>query len=143
VQNLLKFCIFKGSEMLVLPLVVMGIISAIGGVVGLRLPETLFKKLPQTMEEGEEFGKDFGMKECLQCFPTRPDDLIEMKDLPINGTTINDETTPLQLEGSTNSPSATPLSPRRRSMRKILVHQMSSLELPVDKSGLVKLHYWY
>ena len=129
--------------MLVLPLVVMGIISAIGGVVGLRLPETLFKKLPQTMEEGEEFGKDFGMKECLQCFPTRPNDLIEMKDMPVNG--INDETTPLQREGSTHhSPSATPLSsPRRRSMRKILVHQMSSLELPVDKSGLVKLHYWY
>lgn len=130
--------------MLVLPLLVMGIISAIGGIVGLRLPETLFKKLPQTMEEGEEFGKDFGIKECLQCFPTRPDDLIEMKNLPINGTTISDETTPLQCQGSANSPSATPLSsPRSRSMRKILVHQMSSLELPVDKSGLVKLHYWY
>ncbi len=57
--------------MLVLPLVVMGIISAIGGVVGLRLPETLFRKLPQTMEEGEEFGKDFGVKECFQCCPTR------------------------------------------------------------------------
>jgi len=61
----------QGSEVLVLPLVVMGIISAIGGIVGLRLPETLFKKLPQTMEEGEEFGKDFGMKECLQCCPTK------------------------------------------------------------------------
>lgn len=57
--------------MLVLPLVVMGIISAIGGVVGLRLPETLFRKLPQTMEEGEEFGKDFGVKECFQCCPPR------------------------------------------------------------------------
>lgn len=63
--------LFQGSEMLVLPLVVMGFISAIGGVVGLRLPETLFKKLPQTMEEGEEFGKNFGIKECLQCCPTR------------------------------------------------------------------------
>ena len=61
----------QGSEMLVLPLVVMGIISAIGGVVGLRLPETLHKKLPQTMEEGEEFGKDFGMRECLQCIPDK------------------------------------------------------------------------
>lgn len=57
--------------MLVLPLVVMGVISAIGGVVGLRLPETLFKKLPQTIEEGEEFGKDFGMKECCQCIPVK------------------------------------------------------------------------
>lgn len=57
--------------MLVLPLVVMGIISAIGGVVGLRLPETLFKKLPQTIEEGEEFGKDFGVRECLTCIPPK------------------------------------------------------------------------
>ena len=57
--------------MLVLPLVVMGVISAIGGVVGLRLPETLFKKLPQTIEEGEEFGKDFGMKEFFQCIPDK------------------------------------------------------------------------
>lgn len=63
--------LLQGSEMLVLPLVVMGFISAIGGVVGLRLPETLFKKLPQTIEEGEEFGKHFGVKECLQCCPPR------------------------------------------------------------------------
>lgn len=54
-----------------LPLVVMGVVSAIGGVVGLRLPETLFKKLPQTLEEGEEFGKDFDMKQCLQCWPQK------------------------------------------------------------------------
>jgi len=56
-------------EMLVLPLVVMGVISVIGGLAGLRLPETLHHKLPQTVEEGEEFGKDFNMNDCLRCVP--------------------------------------------------------------------------
>lgn len=123
--------------MLVLPLVVMGFISAIGGVVGLRLPETLFKKLPQTMEEGEEFGKDFGMRECLQCIPEKPEESIEMHELAGH---VDNEETPLRVENTT--PLSTPLA-NRKSMRKILVHRMSSLELPVDKSGLVKLHYWY
>ena len=62
---------WQGSEWLVLPLVVMGFVSAIGGFVGLRLPETLFQKLPQTLEEGEEFGKDFGLKQCIQCWPDK------------------------------------------------------------------------
>ena len=49
----------------------MGVVSAVGGVVGLRLPETLYKKLPQTLEEGEQFGKDFGLKQCIQCCPDK------------------------------------------------------------------------
>lgn len=53
---------------------------------------------------------------------------------------VDDEDTPLRVDSST--PTSTPLG-NRKSMRKILIHQMSSLELPVDKSGLVKLHYWY
>ena len=67
-----------------------------------------------------------------------------MKDLTINGEAINDESTPLQHE-PTGSGASTPVSHRRSTMRKkmMLVHQMSSLELPVDKCGLVKLHYWY
>ncbi|XP_057379735.1 carcinine transporter-like [Daphnia carinata] len=133
----IPFVNYLGSEMLVLPLVVMGFISAIGGVVGLRLPETLFKKLPQTMEEGEEFGKDFGMKECLQCIPEKPEESIEMHEIAGQ---VDNEETPLRVENTT--PLSTPLA-HRKSMRKILVHRMSSLELPVDKSGLVKLHYWY
>jgi MFS transporter, OCT family, solute carrier family 22 (organic cation transporter), member 4/5 len=60
---------FQGMEMLVLPLVVMGVISVIGGLAALRLPETLHHKLPQTVEEGEEFGKDFSMNDCLRCIP--------------------------------------------------------------------------
>lgn len=64
--------------------------------------------------------------------------MIEMRE--IGDVVDNTEETPLRVENS--SPLSTPLA-KRKSMRKLLVHQMSSLELPVDKSGLVKLHYWY
>lgn len=49
----------------------MGILSVIGGISGLRLPETLHHKLPQTVEEGEEFGKNWSMADCLNCIPKK------------------------------------------------------------------------
>lgn len=55
--------------MLILPLIIMGTISVLGGLSGLRLPETLHHRLPQTVEEGEEFGKNFTMSDCLRCIP--------------------------------------------------------------------------
>lgn len=61
----------KGRENLVLPLLIMGILSVIGGITGLRLPETLHYKLPQTVEEGEEFGKNWTMTDCLNCIPKK------------------------------------------------------------------------
>ncbi|KAL3284587.1 hypothetical protein HHI36_018744 [Cryptolaemus montrouzieri] len=39
------------------PLVIFGIITLVGGVLSLLLPETLNMKLPETMEEGESFGQ--------------------------------------------------------------------------------------
>lgn len=54
-----------------LPLVILGVVSVVGGLSGLRLPETLHHRLPQTVEEGEEFGKDWTFAECLQCVPVR------------------------------------------------------------------------
>lgn len=63
--------ISQGTDMLVLPLVILGVVSVIGGVLGLRLPETLHHHLPQTIEEGEEFGKDWTLNECLRCIPIR------------------------------------------------------------------------
>lgn len=52
---------------MVLPLVVMGAVSVVGGLSALRLPETLHTSLPQTAEEGEEFGKDWTYADCLNC----------------------------------------------------------------------------
>lgn len=50
-----------------LPLVVMGAVSVVGGITALRLPETLNCPMPQTAEEGEEFGKDWTYKDCFVC----------------------------------------------------------------------------
>jgi OCT family organic cation transporter-like MFS transporter 4/5 len=52
-----------------MPLVVMGVVSVVGGLVSLRLPETLGAALPTTIQEGEEFGKEFGWRECMGCGP--------------------------------------------------------------------------
>ena len=57
--------------MLVLPLIIMGIMSVIGGIAAFRLPETLQQKLPNTVEEGEEFGKKFSWTDCCTCVPER------------------------------------------------------------------------
>lgn len=57
----------QGRENLVLPLVIMGFISIIGAFTALRLPETLHHNLPQTVEEGEAFGKDWSFADCFSC----------------------------------------------------------------------------
>lgn len=40
-----------------LPLIIFGILALIGGCVSLVLPETLNKQLPETIEDGERFGR--------------------------------------------------------------------------------------
>lgn len=40
-----------------LPMVIFGILSLVSGLLSLYLPETLNKKLPETIEEGERFGQ--------------------------------------------------------------------------------------
>lgn len=57
--TIIPFITYLGTHWLVLPIIMMGIFSIVGGVVTLKLPETLNAKLPQTLEEGELFGKDF------------------------------------------------------------------------------------
>lgn len=39
------------------PLIIFGTLAFIGGLLSLYLPETLGKELPETIEEGENFGK--------------------------------------------------------------------------------------
>lgn len=63
---------YLGSEMMVLPLIIMGILLNLGGVFSLLLPETLHQHLPQTLEEGEEFGKHWTMSDYCTCCPKRP-----------------------------------------------------------------------
>jgi OCT family organic cation transporter-like MFS transporter 4/5 len=59
----------QGSELLVLPLMIMGVLLVLGGVGGLALPETLNQHLPQTLEDGEAFGEDWRMRDILKCCP--------------------------------------------------------------------------
>ena len=40
-----------------LPFVLFGVLAIAGGLVALILPETLGKNLPETIEEGEQFGR--------------------------------------------------------------------------------------
>lgn len=55
-----------GSYSHVLPLVIMGSLSVMGGIAALFLPETLWKHLPNTLEEGEGFGSHFKICSCPQ-----------------------------------------------------------------------------
>lgn len=50
---IIPFITYLGKENLRLPLVIMGVVIIAGGFTGLRLPETLHHRLPQTLEEGE------------------------------------------------------------------------------------------
>ena len=74
------FIVYLGVENLVLPLIVMGVISTVGGVFSLLLPETLNKPLPQTLEEAEEFGKGWGWRSVLR------GEKKKLKVLPVSAT---------------------------------------------------------
>ncbi|CAH1774990.1 unnamed protein product [Owenia fusiformis] len=48
----------------VLPLILLGIVSLVSGLLALFLPETKGKPLPETIEDGEQFGQDH---KCFSC----------------------------------------------------------------------------
>ena len=51
------------------PLIVYGVLAFSAGTISLLLPETLNKKLPETIEDGENFGKD-DTNLCKMCTST-------------------------------------------------------------------------
>ncbi|XP_069702108.1 beta-alanine transporter-like [Periplaneta americana] len=67
--------VYLGEEMLVLPLIVMGTLLVAGGTCSLLLPETLNQHLPQSLEDGEKFGKDLGWRDLTACCPSRVGDV--------------------------------------------------------------------
>ena len=57
----------QGRDMMVLPLIIMGVLLVVGGIFSLFLPETLHQPLPNTIEEGENFGKNMKDFFCVCC----------------------------------------------------------------------------
>lgn len=63
-----------------LPLIVLGILGVIGGLLSLLLPETLGHDLPQTLADGEEFGRGQNIWD-FPCLTKKINDDID--DLPV------------------------------------------------------------
>ncbi|XP_054288921.1 beta-alanine transporter-like [Macrosteles quadrilineatus] len=123
---------YLGSEMLILPLLIMGALLVSGGLISLLLPETLHRHLPQTLEDGEEFGGTL-----LGCCPSykvgdvdkhgKPPPTI-VPESPIKSllTAVPKETplsTPVATDGtsSTDVTSDTTLSVQEHTMRVTVV----------------------
>lgn len=64
---LAPFVVYLDIISSILPLLLLGIFGIIGGLLTLFLPETLDKDLPQTLEDGENFGLNQKMWD-VPCF---------------------------------------------------------------------------
>lgn len=143
----IPFITYLGKDNLKLPLVIMGGVSVLGGLTGLRLPETLHHRLPQTLEEGELFGKDWKFQDCFRCIPVRPDnsrsssyedlETLNQSEIELNSgvPTVRPPTvtekTPLEIAKS-----------RRQSMKK-LARQASVMDTQKTSNGAMQLTYWF
>ncbi|XP_053613138.1 carcinine transporter [Plodia interpunctella] len=131
---IIPFINYLGSSNLILPLVVMGAVSVVGGLTALRLPETLHSSLPQTAEEGEEFGKNWTYKDCFVCGGQRQ---ISDADSYENIDQLELTQAPQTDDEILDIPNI-----RRPSMRK-LVRQSSTVETQRDIDGNMKMTYWF
>lgn len=146
---IIPFITYLGRDNLRLPLIIMGFIVIAGGFTGLRLPETLHSRLPQSLEEGEQFGKDWTMNDCMTCIPkeqqnssagsyeslSKDDDVaLEMNQaisFRANSSKIN-EKTPLEMART-----------RRQTMKK-LSRQASYMDTQkTGELGSMQLTYWF
>ena len=146
---IIPFITYLGRDNLRLPLIIMGFIVIAGGFTGLRLPETLHSRLPQSLEEGEQFGKDWTMNDCMTCIPkehqhssagsyedlSKDDDIaLEMNQaisFRANSSNIN-EKTPLEMART-----------RRLTMKK-LSRQASYMDTQkTGELGAMQLTYWF
>lgn len=51
------FVVYLANISTILPLIILGLLGIFGGLLSLLLPETLHHDLPQTLSDGEEFGR--------------------------------------------------------------------------------------
>ncbi|XP_011063251.1 PREDICTED: organic cation transporter protein isoform X1 [Acromyrmex echinatior] len=136
---IIPFVTYLGKENLVLPLVILGTISVIGGLFGLRLPETLHYRLPQTVEEGELFGKDWTCADCIRCVPAKPSIAASYEDLSMRETVEMQEVPKVLF---TSSILEEHQRPSTTSIRR-LVRQSSVMDTQRDSDGTMKMTYWF
>ncbi|XP_011880887.1 PREDICTED: organic cation transporter protein isoform X2 [Vollenhovia emeryi] len=137
---IIPFVTYLGRENLVLPLVILGVISVIGGLSGLRLPETLHHRLPQTVEEGELFGKDWTCADCIRCVPIKPSSITtSYEDLSTRETVEMQEVPKVMLASSILEEHQRPSA---ASVRR-LVRQSSVMDTQRDSDGTMKMTYWF
>ncbi|KAG5329159.1 OCT1 protein, partial [Acromyrmex charruanus] len=137
---IIPFVTYLGKENLVLPLVILGTISVIGGLFGLRLPETLHYRLPQTVEEGELFGKDWTCADCIRCVPAKPSSIAaSYEDLSMRETVEMQEVPKVLF---TSSILEEHQRPSTTSIRR-LVRQSSVMDTQRDSDGTMKMTYWF
>ncbi|XP_058820059.1 carcinine transporter isoform X2 [Topomyia yanbarensis] len=146
----IPFITYLGKENLILPLVIMGCVSVAGGFTGLRLPETLHHRLPQTLEDGELFGKDWTFDDCFRCVPTKKSPVNSYESLSHEASdTALELNTGVPINASSHEPTTstekTPLEIarlRRQSMRR-LVRQSSTVDTQKSADGAIQLTYWF
>ncbi|XP_055619494.1 organic cation transporter protein [Toxorhynchites rutilus septentrionalis] len=76
------FIVYLANISTSLPLIVLGVIGIIGGLLSLFLPETLGQDLPQTLADGEEFGRGQKMWD-FPCISKKASDDDDVDDLPV------------------------------------------------------------
>lgn len=74
-------CIFPvvnylGVNYISYPVIIFGAFSVIAGFSALFLPETIGTDLPQTLEDGETYGRDMSWKDVFRLFPVIPEIVI-------------------------------------------------------------------
>lgn len=142
---IIPFITYLGKENLRLPLFIMGWLVTAGGFTGLRLPETLHTRLPQTLEEGEEAGKDWSCKDCMQCVPiVVPSSNAESYEkLPTTEIELNQAVAMREIDEKTPLDEAARAAKRRQTMRKLKRQQSVMDTQKSSEFGSMQLTYWF
>ncbi|XP_053959658.1 carcinine transporter [Anastrepha ludens] len=133
----IPFVTYLGKDNLKLPLVIMGVVSMIGGLTSLRLPETLHERLPQTLEEGENFGKDWSLKKCLLCYSKQKavSRYESYENLDLLHSKAGNEPKSQKVDPVRN------IQPQGTSIKR-LVRQMSVMDTQKNFDGTMQLTHW-
>ncbi|XP_014665354.1 PREDICTED: organic cation transporter protein-like isoform X2 [Priapulus caudatus] len=85
------FIVYLGYQYRDLPAFIMGTVTLVASVLAMALPETLNQKLPETVEEAEEFGKNQPF--CFCCARRKPSmDDVARNDEDLAAAKSSDET---------------------------------------------------